>query len=271
MKRLRRCIARVLAVGLAFLWAIAAPPVVASEPLPRIAIIIDDIGDRHAEGLAAVMLPGPVSCAFLPHTPYARMLARRAHAEGKDVLLHLPLQALEGKELGPGAISLHSSEAEFQRVLQQNIAAIPHIRGVNNHMGSLLTRHPGHMTWLMRDLAKREGMYFVDSYTHPGSVALAMAQENGVPAARRDVFLDNVQEHDAIDAEFRRLVERAKRNGSAIGIGHPYPATLTYLADVLPQLEADFGVRLVGVSEILAVGERSRLGDVPAGSASAVR
>ena len=237
--------------NLLFILFLAPASALYAEELPRIAIIIDDIGDRRAEGLAAVDLPGAVACAFLPHTPHARELAYRAHENGKEVLLHLPLQSLQGKELGPGAITLHTSETEFRRILQDNLAVIPYVQGVNNHMGSLLTRHPGHMTWLMQDLAANGRLFFVDSYTHADSVALDMARERGVPAARRDVFLDNIPEPGAIEAEFARLIERARERGSAIGIGHPYPQTMEYLARVLPVLEADYGVTLVPVSALL--------------------
>lgn len=240
---MRRLFGLLLVLVAATVFADDAPP-------PRIAIIIDDIGDRHAEGRAAIDLPGPVACAFLPHTPYARELATAAHAAGKEVLLHLPLQSLEGKALGPGAITLHTTEAAFVRVLAANLAAIPHVSGVNNHMGSLLTRHPGHMTWLMKALAARGDLYFVDSYTHPDSVALRMAHEARVPAARRDVFLDNEPTPEAIDAQFRRLVAEARRNGSAIGIGHPYPATLEYLREALGRLPEE-GVALVPVRELV--------------------
>lgn len=235
------------------LLVVFLPPVSRAETpaQPRIAIIIDDIGDRHAEGLAAVSLPGAVACAFLPHTPYARELAMRAHLNGKEVMLHLPLQSLHDQALGPGAITLHTTETEFRRTLAENLLAIPHVRGVNNHMGSLLTLHPGHMTWLMQELAARQEMFFVDSYTHAGSVALMMAQERGVPAARRDVFLDNVPEHDAITEQFERLVELAHERGGAIGIGHPYPETMKFLAGKLPALQAEYGVELVPVSALL--------------------
>lgn len=222
----------------------------AAPDVPRIAVIIDDIGDRYVEGEAAVRLPGPVALAFLPHTPHARRLAELAFQARKEVLLHLPLQAMEDKLPGPGAITLDTTEGEFRRLLEENLAAVPHAGGVNNHMGSLITRHPGHMTWLMQELS-RDGLFFVDSYTHPQSVALQMARERGVPAARRDVFLDHVAEPEAIAFQFRRLVERAKRNGQAIGIGHPYAETLAFLETALPALEAEYGVRLVPVSELL--------------------
>lgn len=224
---------------------------VGDERLPRVAIIIDDIGDRYHEGRMAVDLPGPVACAFLPHTPHARSLARAAHAADKEVLLHLPLQPQEDKALGPGAITLNITETEFRRRLNENIAAIPHLSGVNNHMGSLLTRHPGHMTWLMRHLAERRELYFVDSYTHAESVALRMAHETGVPAARRDVFLDNKPERTEIEAQFGRLAALARKRGSAIGIGHPYPETLAFLNEVLPRLGKDYGVQLVPVRSLL--------------------
>lgn len=238
-----------------FVFGLAMLPatVDGSETLPRIAIIIDDIGDGYEEGARAVTLPGPIACAFLPHTPYAAELARLANEKGKEVLLHLPLQSLTGKALGPGAITLETTEHEFRRILGADLAAIPHVSGVNNHMGSLLTRHPGHMTWLMRVLAERGNLFFVDSYTHPASVALAMAREQGVRTARRDVFLDNVPARDAIAAEFRRLVDEAQARGSAIGIGHPYPETLAFLSDVLPRLREDFGVELVPVEALLSV------------------
>lgn len=241
----RRCCLLSLCVALSF------APLHAQDALPRIALIIDDIGDRQAEGAAAVSLPGAVACAFLPHTPHAAELARRAHALGKEVLLHLPLESLAGKQLGPGAIRLDTTEQEFRRVLAEDLESIPHVVGVNNHMGSLLTRHPGHMTWLMRVLAERGNLYFVDSYTHPESVAYQMAREQGIAVARRDVFLDNVQEMDAIRREFERLVAEAKRKGIAIGIGHPYAVTMEFLAAELPRLRETHGVELVSLSAVL--------------------
>ena len=76
--------------------AAAAAVLLALAAAPRIAIIIDDIGDREADGLRAASLDGPVALAFLPYAPYARSLAERAHDDGKEVLLHLPLQSTSG-------------------------------------------------------------------------------------------------------------------------------------------------------------------------------
>lgn len=226
--------------------------VLALATTPRIAIIIDDIGDREAEGVRATMLAGPVALAFLPHAPYTSTLAQRAHAQEKEVMLHLPLQALSGKELGPGAIMLDTNEAEFRRVLAAGLASVPYVTGVNNHMGSLLTRHPGHMGWLMEELRMRTPLFFVDSYTAVESVAFPIATEAGVPATRRDVFLDTDPSPEQVEFQFNRLLAVARSEGSALGIGHPYPATLELLERELPRLAVAHGVELVTVRELIA-------------------
>jgi uncharacterized protein len=231
--------------ALALVW-LATP----AQAMPRIAIIIDDLGNQPVEGRRAVDLPGPVAMAFLPHTPNGRQLAVRAHAAGKEVMLHLPLQALNGDELGPGAITLDTTEEAFRRILRANLESVPHVRGVNTHMGSLLTRHPGHMSWLMDEIVAIGGLFFVDSYTALESVALQMAAEAGVPALRREVFLDSDPDPDAIRYQFMRLVRLAQEQGQSVGIGHPYPATMDVLEDLLLRLD-EFGVELVPVEALL--------------------
>jgi hypothetical protein len=233
-----------LLVGPAFAQA-AEPP----ADLPTIAIIVDDLGNLGAEGRRATDLPGPVAIAVLPGTPHAKSLAERAHANGKEVLLHLPLASIEDKALGPGGIGLDVTRRELERILGEDLAGVPHVVGVNNHMGSLITRHPGHMNWLMRALAAR-GLFFVDSYTTERSVALAIADEIAVPATRRDVFLDDDPRETAVRDEFERLLGVASRNGAALAIGHPNTATLTVLEQELARLAAR-GFRLVPVRALI--------------------
>lgn len=236
----------------------AGRAVAANDDAPQVAVIIDDVGDRLEAGLRTVDLPGPVACAFLPRTPYAERLAVRAHEQGKEVLLHQPMQAMAHNELlGPGAVTLDMTEAEFLRTLRRNLLALPYVTGINNHMGSLLTRHPGHMTWLMEELRRQGGLYYIDSRTTRHTVAQRMADEVGVPATRRHVFLDNQRDPAAIRAQFRQLVRMARRQGQALAIGHPYPETLQVLEAELPRL-ADAGIRLVPVRTLLHHGEQRR-------------
>jgi polysaccharide deacetylase 2 family uncharacterized protein YibQ len=127
---------------------------------------------------------------------------------------------------------------------------VPYARGVNNHRGSLLTRHPGHMRWLMEEIGRQDEWFFVDSYTTHHSVALTVAREHNVPAARRDVFLDSSRDPASIERAFERLKAIARRDGAAIGIGHPFPETLDFLEAALPRLEAE-GIRLVSLRDLL--------------------
>jgi polysaccharide deacetylase 2 family uncharacterized protein YibQ len=224
----------------------------AGETRPAIAIIIDDLGNLKSRDARALRLPGAVTYAFLPLTPHAHELALRAHGLHKEVMLHLPMQSVEHNHLGPGALTLDMSEQEFARQLQADLASVPHAAGINNHMGSLLTQHPGHMAWLMREMGRRDDLYFVDSYTSKTSVAGQLADEHWVPNLRRDVFLDSERQPADIQFQFDRLLQKARENGTALGIGHPYPETLALLEQELPRLSAK-GITLVPVSRLIAL------------------
>ena len=229
---------------------VASPGLAAAAP--RIAIIIDDLGYGLEAGKRALSLPGPVAFGILPATPYGRTLAELAHERGKAALLHLPLQSAEGQEADePGGIRLDMSRDEVAATFAAGLDSVPHAIGVNSHRGSLLTRHPGHMAWLMAEIGKHDDLFFIDSYTTHHSVALSLAGEAGIPAVRRDVFLDPDRETETVEREFARLKSVATRDGYALGIGHPYPATMALLERELPRL-ADEGFELVGIVQYLA-------------------
>lgn len=222
----------------------------ANKHQPTIAIIIDDLGYLNQRDARAVRLPGAVTLAFLPQTPHAHELAQLAHRLDKEVMLHLPMESMQGQRMGPGGISLDMTAAQLAKQLQLDLDSVPHVVGVNNHMGSLLTQHPGHMQWLMQELRNRNNLYFVDSYTTETSIAQQLANENWVPNLRRDVFLDNDRNPDKIRFHFRRLIKKAKKNGLAVAIGHPFPETMAVLEQELPKLRAQ-GIRLLPVSQLV--------------------
>jgi polysaccharide deacetylase 2 family uncharacterized protein YibQ len=219
----------------------------------RVAIIIDDLGYNLEAGSRAINLPGPVAFAILPETPRGRELAEIAQQQGKEVLLHLPLQA-QSSDTGaePGGIVLDTSRASFARTFASSFNSVPHAIGVNNHRGSLLTRHPGHMSWLMQEIKAQGALFFVDSYTTDRSIALEAARESGVPAVRRDVFLDPDKHPETLEREFARLKKLARSRGMAVGIGHPYPGTLSFLQRELPNLERD-GIDLISISHYVTL------------------
>lgn len=217
----------------------------------RVAIIIDDLGYRLDAGQRAIALPGPVAFAVLPGTPRAVTLARSAHDNGKEVLLHLPLQAnADDKYEEPIGIDLDMSRERLAKTFAEALHAVPHAIGVNGHRGSLLTRHPGHMQWLMEEIRARNDLFFVDSYTTAHSVALQMAIEAGVSALRRDVFLDPDPSAETVRRQFERMKVLAKKRGFVVAIGHPYDTTLAFLEEELPKL-SEQGIELVRISELL--------------------
>jgi polysaccharide deacetylase 2 family uncharacterized protein YibQ len=242
---------RVLLIAVSFLGfpALAEFPV----SLPRIAIIIDDLGYALDLGERALSLPGPVAYAVLPATPRGRALADRAQEIGKEVLLHLPLQSVTPHQAeDPGGLLLDMTRGQFASKFSEAFESVPHVVGINSHRGSLLTRHPGHMAWLMEEIRDRGDLFFVDSYTTHESIALRLAREAGVPAVKRDVFLDPDQTPGTVAREFARLKTLARQRGFAVGIGHPYPQTLTLLEDELPKL-GDEGFELVSISSYVAL------------------
>lgn len=222
-----------------------------ADPQPRIAIIIDDLGYQLEAGRRAIRLPGPLAFAVLPSTPHGQRLAQFANDRGKEVLLHLPLEAVDHRgPTEPGGIMLDMSHTTFKETFSAAIDALPFAVGVSSHRGSLLTRHPGHMSWLMQEISAREGLFFIDSYTTHESVALMVAAEAGVAATRRDVFLDHERSEEAVMRELRRLKSLARKNGHAVAIGHPFPETLDVLARELPKLESE-GFDVVTISQIM--------------------
>jgi polysaccharide deacetylase 2 family uncharacterized protein YibQ len=222
--------------------------------LPQVSIIIDDMGNQRESGLEAVGLPGPVAYAFLPHTPYAAELAEVAHRNGKEVILHIPMQSYTGRQLGPGGVTADMDRIDLMQVVSAGLRSVPHVSGVSNHMGSLLTRQREAMGWLMDLLNVRGRLFFVDSRTTPLSTALEVARRRGVPSTSRDVFLDNDVSEAAIFRAFERMLSLASRHGTALAIGHPHDETLAVLGDMIPRLEA-LGVRLVPVKTLIRTRE----------------
>lgn len=239
-----------------------------APPAAVIAIIIDDLGNSLPEGRRVVALPGPVACAILPHTEHGPGIAELAYAARKEVLLHLPMESLEDSPLGAGGITLDMNQSQIREVVQDDLASLPHLTGVNNHEGSLITQHPGDMAWIMQALHAAGNYFYIDSYTTPDSVAYSIAREQHVPAARRNVFLDDVDTAAAVRAQWAHLLRIAHERGFALAIGHPRAATLAVLEAELPQLAAE-GVELVAPSQIVNMQEHRPLPDtaIPAAAA----
>lgn len=217
---------------------------------PLASIIIDDIGKSYEHGKTVIDFAAPITLAILPQTQFANRLARQAHQQNKEVMLHLPLQSVEHHKASPGTLKLHMTHQQFIQQLKENIASVPHISGINNHMGSLLCQHPGHMDWLMAEIANLDNIYFVDSLTSNKSIISKTASKYQIPNLTRDVFLDPDFKIETIRKQFDRFIAIAKENGHAIAIAHPHKNTLSFLRNNLDKL-AKNGITLVPVSKLL--------------------
>jgi len=215
----------------------------------KLAIIIDDIGYNQTLGRRSVDLAGNFTIAVLPFTPHGAELAERARQRGKEIMLHAPMSNEHNYPLGPGGLTPTMQRDEFLSVLRHNLANIPYVRGVNNHMGSLLTQQAEPMRWLMQELKTRH-LYFVDSRTTTKTQALITAENLQLPSRRRDVFLDDVRDSLHIQQQLLLALRKAQTQGSAIAIGHPYPETLLALESITPLL-AEHRVDLVSVSALM--------------------
>jgi polysaccharide deacetylase 2 family uncharacterized protein YibQ len=233
---------------------IAAPPARTGEaPVVHksrgdIVLILDDVGFDHQPLGTAMRIDPNVNFSILPNAARAQDFAEMLHSRGFEILCHLPMEPIDYPRQSPGAnaVMTSMSDDEIARTTRDDIAAVPHAAGVNNHMGSRATRDARVMTSMLSAIPK--GMYFIDSRTGPGSVGEKIARELKIPTASRQVFLDDVQRESAVRHQLQQLADAAAEHGVAIGIGHMYDVTVRVLNDEVPNLRSR-GFRLLRASQ----------------------
>jgi len=208
------------------------------KKIPRVAIIIDDMGYHPAIGRGLLNLDLELSFAFLPHAPFSGQLNDLAVQKGRDILVHIPMEAQASKwDPGPGALYLKTPPEKQLKILQEDLAAIPNAIGTNNHMGSKFTANRPAMHRVLAEI-KKQGLFFIDSYTTGKTKGLDEAKKMGMKTNRRDIFLDNDQNRKKICRQLGKLISKAQKNGQAIAIGHPYRATLDALRSCGDKLQS---------------------------------
>jgi uncharacterized protein len=220
----------------------------ASAGRPRLAIVIDDLGNDRAQADSLFRLAYPLTISVLPHEANSGEIAEEAHRRGYQVMLHLPMASSAGAtgeavELHPGMVS-----ADVEKTFSAMLDTVPYAAGVNNHEGSLGTADQKLMDELMPLLHERN-LFFIDSRTTAATVAETAARAASVATGRRNVFLDDEQTVPAIRKQFDLAIRDAREKGFALAIGHPHPETLEVLNEMLPEAERQ-GVRLVFASDL---------------------
>jgi polysaccharide deacetylase 2 family uncharacterized protein YibQ len=236
-------------------WA----PLAVADQRPILSLVIDDLGYSWSRGKAALNLTGDHTYAIIPGTAYGKKLAALADENGKEIILHLPLQA-SNFQAASESNTLTESMNEDQITLNTvtMLSEFPTIKGINNHMGSHLTEISHFMRPIMESIkAYRSQLYFLDSRTSPRSVAYIEALNSGLDSVKRDVFLD--AEHtnlESVKFQFKLWLKKARDTGSAVAIGHPHPSTMAFLAEKLPSLEKDF--QFMPISQLISTVRKSK-------------
>ncbi|RMF64793.1 MAG: divergent polysaccharide deacetylase family protein [Calditrichaeota bacterium] len=217
----------------------------------KIALVVDDFGYKEDKVVTGFLdLPSEITFSILPGQRKSKRIAEAAAERGHEVMIHLPMQPRNGKVETDGFVLLSGlSKSEIRQRVRKAIAAVPHARGVNNHMGSLATEDERLMSPFLDEI-KRNGLFFLDSRTSPKSLAYALARKKGVPATRNDTFLDAIEEKPFISHQLYLLAEIAAKRGWAVGIAHPTKLTLQVLQKELPNLERK-GFQFVKISTLL--------------------
>lgn len=217
--------------------------------LPRLALVIDDLGYAPPELVIRLCAqPVPFTVAVLPYQEHTKESATLAHDRGKEVLLHLPMEGSPGANPGPDALRVDQSEAELRGLVRKALESVPFRAGANNHMGSRLTADRVRMKWILEEFKPRK-LFFLDSRTSKDTVAYDVAHELGLPAAQRQVFLDDDKAFAEIEKQWDRALALAKRDGEAIIIGHIYPETVEALEKLIPRAKGE--IKFVKISALV--------------------
>lgn len=198
----------------------------------RLVIVIDDLGASESALQRLLALDFPVTLAFWPHGAHTREGARAAHARGREILVHMPMEPLGYPRVkpGPGVLLTSMNAGRIRELVRAGIGAVPHAAGLNNHMGSRFTQQAAGVGVVLQAL-KEQGLFMLDSLTHNRSVFAREARRLGVASYRRNVFLDVDHSRAKVLEELRRAERIALMTGQAVAIGHPLPGTLAALKD----------------------------------------
>ncbi|MGH7807507.1 MAG: divergent polysaccharide deacetylase family protein, partial [Thermodesulfobacteriota bacterium] len=147
-----------------------------------------------------------------------------------------------GVDAGDGALLVGASKKDILAKLDRNLASVPYIKGVNNHMGSKFTEN-GELMSLVLDRIQSEGLFFIDSRTSKNTTGYEIAKKLRIKTAQRDVFLDRGPKGvNYVRSQIEKLITISKERGYAVGICHPYPHTLVALSEMIPKVKDEVDI-----------------------------
>ncbi|MDR2893104.1 MAG: divergent polysaccharide deacetylase family protein [Deltaproteobacteria bacterium] len=226
-----------------------------SKDVPRLVIVMDDLGESPRQAQLLLDLDYPVTFAIWPHSTRAAKVARLAADQGGEVIIHQPMEPIGYPEVnaGAGALLQQMSDQQLLNQLKANLALLPQAIGLNNHMGSRLTQNARIMKLVAEELKKRN-LLVLDSFTHSRSQFSRTATRVGLTTYRRDIFLDVQPDKQSVLTQLKKAEQIAILRGQAIAIGHPLPDTLEALQEW--QKLRDPKVRLVRLRDLMPLSAK---------------
>ncbi len=226
---------------------------------PVIAIIIDDMGNDIGKRFKTLLKLKGLTFSVLPGCRNSHYTVKKGLEAGHEIMLHCPMEPINA-ELIPKSdktmLLANMSDQEVEQTLLNNLASLPPVSGLNNHMGSKFTQNGPKMEIVMNILKSRK-MYYVDSVTIQNTKGWKTADKMGVPHIKRDVFLDHKNNKAYIKKQISKLIRTAFKKGYAVGIGHIRAGTPATLETAYQEFKA-LGIEVVPVSYIIENQENLR-------------
>lgn len=237
--------------------AVTAIPPPAAPLLPRLAIVVYDLGYEPSRDAEWLKVPETITVAVIPFGPSSRKVAESARAKGWGVILQVPMEpeAPASDRTERFRIRRGMSADEMESLLSRMAAELPQATGASNYMGSAVTADREAMDAYVSALKKR-GFFLLDSLTTSKSVALEAARRAGVPAARRDAFLDGSMSAEEMRRQWKRSISIAREKGAAVLICRGRMESLRVILELLPRLKQE-QVQAITLEELL-LGKAAR-------------
>lgn len=235
-------------------WRVYARPFNSLETRPKVAIVVSDLGLNTALAEEAIQLPGAMTLAFASYSPGLSDWIDKARDGGHEVLLTLPMEPYDFPRSDPGPYALMGSFDETTNVdkLRWVMSRATGYVGLVNFQGSKFNSSADLIRPVLAEMGDR-GLLYLDSGETPVSVVPLIAEDVNMPAVKVDIVLDNPPDRGSIVAQLARLEARARARGVAVGLAHPFPASLNRLRVWSRELAAK-GIALIPLSAVVAGG-----------------
>lgn len=199
---------------------------------PCLTLVINGMGRDKAIAASLLALKLPITLSVLPFAPHAAATATAAHEAGQEVLVNMPLEAMQAPfvKAGPGELTTGMSAEDMRILVEDALRHVPYATGVSNLMGSRFTTDRAAVRRFC-DILTRSGLYVLDDMTHQESLLYPEARRRGLPAWRRTI---NLNEGPGTAASVRDNLKKAeaiaRARGHAVVIANPDPQVLEVLA-----------------------------------------